>query len=96
MRRLTCSTNYSLRDVDGCSTSDPCILSIVYIDASSLPCGAYFSAVISTLLTFVKNFRIAHEENLEQAELEKKNAEKDTQAEKTKSAQFEKTEEGKL
>jgi len=37
----------------------------------------------------------AHEENLEQAELEKKNAEKDTQAEKTKSAQFQKTE-GKL
>jgi len=59
------------------------------------PSRCPYERVISTLLTFVKNFRIAHEENLEQAELEKKNAEKDTQAEKTKSAQFQKTE-GKL
>jgi len=59
------------------------------------PARCPYERVISTLLTFVKKFRIAHEENLEQAELEKKNAEKDTQAEKTKSAQFQKTE-GKL
>jgi len=58
------------------------------IDTSSLPCAAYFSAVISTLLTFVTTFRKAHEENLKQAELEKKKAEKDAEAEKAKSAQL--------
>jgi len=47
-----------------------------------------YSAVISTLLTFVTTFRKAHEENLKQAELEKKKAEKDAEAEKAKSAQL--------
>jgi Sec-independent protein translocase protein TatA len=54
----------------------------------SLPCGYYFSAVISTLLTFVTTFRKAHEENLKQAELEKKKAEKEAEAEKSKNAQL--------
>jgi formin 2 len=47
-----------------------------------------FSAVISTLLTFVTTFRKAHEENLKQAELEKKKAEKEAEAERAKSAQL--------
>jgi hypothetical protein len=44
--------------------------------------------VISTLLTFVTTFRKAHEENLKQAELEKKKAEKEAEAERAKSAQL--------
>jgi hypothetical protein len=44
--------------------------------------------VISTLLTFVTTFRKAHEENLKQAELEKKKAEKEAEAEKAKNAQL--------
>jgi hypothetical protein len=47
-----------------------------------------FYAVISTLLTFVTTFRKAHEENLKQAELEKKKAEKEAEAEKAKNAQL--------
>ena len=47
-----------------------------------------YSAVISTLLTFVTTFRKAHEENLKQAELEKKKADKEAEAEKAKSAQL--------
>lgn len=41
-------------------------------------------AVISTLLTFVTMFRKAHEENRKQAELDKKRAEKEAEAEKSK------------
>lgn len=44
--------------------------------------------MISTLLTFVTTFRKAHEENLKQAELEKKKAEKEAEAERAKSAQL--------
>jgi hypothetical protein len=48
----------------------------------------YRLAVISTLLTFVTTFRKAHEENLKQTELEKKRAEKEAVAEKSKSTQL--------
>lgn len=43
-------------------------------------------AVTATLLNFVRLFRKAHEENLKQAELEKKKAEKDAEVEKTEKA----------
>uniref|UniRef100_K3ZQ49 Formin-like protein n=1 Tax=Setaria italica TaxID=4555 RepID=K3ZQ49_SETIT len=52
------------------------------------PVRCPFEQVISTLLTFVTTFRKAHEENLKQAELEKKKAEKEAEAEKAKSAQL--------
>lgn len=43
---------------------------------------------MSTLLTFVTMFRKAHEENIKQAELEKKKAQKEAEAEKSKNAQL--------
>ncbi|RWW00941.1 hypothetical protein BHE74_00051857 [Ensete ventricosum] len=43
-------------------------------------------AVISTLLNFVRILRKAHEENGKQAELEKKKAQKEAEAEKSKEA----------
>jgi formin 2 len=44
---------------------------------------------MSTLLTFVTMFRKAHEENVKQADLEKKKAQKEAaEAEKSKSAQL--------
>ncbi|CAL5071936.1 unnamed protein product [Urochloa decumbens] len=52
------------------------------------PVRCPFEQVISTLLTFVTTFRKAHEENLKQAELEKKKAEKEAEAEKAKSFQL--------
>jgi len=52
------------------------------------PVRCPFEQVISTLLTFVTTFRKAHEENLKQAELEKKKAEKEAEAEKAKNAQL--------
>lgn len=38
--------------------------------------------VTATLLNFIRLFRKAHEENIKQAELEKKKAEKEAEAEK--------------
>jgi hypothetical protein len=64
------------------------IFSIIYDNTSFLIYGDYHLAVITTLLTFVTTFRKAHEENLKQAELEKKKAEKEAAAEKSKSAQL--------
>lgn len=43
-------------------------------------------AVVSTLLNFVRIFRKAHDENCKQAELEKKKALKEAEAEKSKEA----------
>lgn len=48
------------------------------------PVRCPFEQVISTLLTFVTMFRKAHEENRKQAELDKKRAEKEAEAEKSK------------
>lgn len=42
------------------------------------------NAVTATLLNFVRLFRKAHEENLKQAELEKKKAAKEAEMEKAK------------
>jgi hypothetical protein len=64
------------------------IFIIVYDNTSFLLSDGYHLAVISTLLTFVTTFRKAHEENLKQAELEKKKAEKEAVAEKSKSTQL--------
>jgi hypothetical protein len=64
------------------------IFIIVYDNTSFLLSDGYRLAVISTLLTFVTTFRKAHEENLKQAELEKKKAEKEAVAEKSKSTQL--------
>jgi len=53
------------------------------------PVRCPFEQVMSTLLTFVTMFRKAHEENVKQAELEKKKAQKEAaEAEKSKSAQL--------
>ena len=51
---------------------------------SFIHCFAIVSAVVSTLLNFVTMFRRAHEENVKQAELERKKAEKDAEKEKMK------------
>ncbi|KAG8079893.1 hypothetical protein GUJ93_ZPchr0007g4567 [Zizania palustris] len=48
------------------------------------PVRCPFEQVITTLLTFVTMFRKAHEENRKQAELDKKKAEKEAEAEKYK------------
>ncbi|OMO54533.1 Actin-binding FH2/DRF autoregulatory [Corchorus olitorius] len=48
------------------------------------PARCPFEQVTATLLNFVRLFRKAHEENLKQAELEKKKAEKDAEMEKAK------------
>lgn len=45
-----------------------------------------FEQVVATLLNFVRMFRKAHEENCKQAELEKKKAQKEAEAEKSKVA----------
>ncbi|KAK8943415.1 Formin-like protein 20 [Platanthera guangdongensis] len=45
-----------------------------------------FEQVISSLMNFVQMFRRAHQENCKQAELEKKKAQKEAQAEKCKSS----------
>uniref|UniRef100_M8C2Z3 Formin-like protein n=1 Tax=Aegilops tauschii TaxID=37682 RepID=M8C2Z3_AEGTA len=52
------------------------------------PVRCPFEQVMSTLLTFVTMFRKAHEENIKQAELEKKKAQKEAEAEKSKNAQL--------
>nr|XP_051215097.1 formin-like protein 5 isoform X2 [Lolium perenne] len=53
------------------------------------PVRCPFEQVMSTLLTFVTMFRKAHEENVKQADLEKKKAQKEAaEAEKSKSAQL--------
>lgn len=56
--------------------------------ASHLLYRDHHLAVMSTLLTFVTMFRKAHEENIKQAELEKKKAQKEAEAEKSKNAQL--------
>ncbi|KAF2311289.1 hypothetical protein GH714_021536 [Hevea brasiliensis] len=48
------------------------------------PARCPFEQVTATLLNFVRLFRKAHEENLKQAELEKKKAEKEAEMEKAK------------
>ncbi|XVE56883.1 hypothetical protein DITRI_Ditri04bG0046100 [Diplodiscus trichospermus] len=48
------------------------------------PAKCPFEQVTATLLNFVRLFRKAHEENLKQAELEKKKAEKEAEMEKAK------------
>ncbi|GKU89749.1 hypothetical protein SLEP1_g3846 [Rubroshorea leprosula] len=48
------------------------------------PARCPFEQVTATLLIFVKMFRKAHEENLKQAELDKKKAEKDAEMQKAK------------
>lgn len=57
-------------------------------NSSPLLYGNHPLAVMSTLLTFVTMFRKAHEENVKQAEIEKKKAQKEAEAEKTKNAQL--------
>lgn len=47
-------------------------------------CVILINAVTATLLNFVRLFRKAHEENLKQAELEKKKAAKEAEMEKAK------------
>ncbi|KAL8141904.1 hypothetical protein V2J09_014936 [Rumex salicifolius] len=59
------------------------------------PARCPFEQVTQTLLNFVKSFRNAHEENLKQAELERKRAEKETEMDKTKEGYTSKAEESK-
>ena len=60
-----------------------------YYCTSPLLYGGHHLAVMATLLTFVTMFRKAHEENVKQAELEKKKAQKEAaEAEKSRSAQL--------
>jgi len=48
------------------------------------PARCPFEQVVSTLLNFVTMFRRAHEENIKQAELERKKAEKEAEKERMK------------
>ena len=49
-----------------------------------IPDAVLLNAVTATLLNFVRLFRKAHEENVKQAELEKKKAGKEAEMEKAK------------
>lgn len=46
--------------------------------------GRWTAAVTATLLNFIRLFKKAHEENIKQAELEKKKAAKEAEMEKAK------------
>ncbi|KHG14883.1 Formin-like protein 20 [Gossypium arboreum] len=54
------------------------------------PARCPFEQVTATLLNFVRLFRKAHEENVKQAELDKKKAEKEAEMEKAKEANLKK------
>lgn len=57
----------------------------IFVNVETDPsCAMLVTAVTSTLSNFVVLFRKSHEENLKQAELEKKKAEKEAEMEKAK------------